>query len=123
MIRLYKKLAYRLAERMYNKIQSIDKNSPLRKIYFAFDYFPKLTGCLYKVFLPLGVLCFILFNGLLFKDYPCAVIRGTETCALSDFIKMFLIMNIFFVGFLFVSLVFYYVGDFLLKRGKQINRG
>lgn len=124
MLKIFKKTAYRVAEWEYKQIQKINKKSPLRIFFFAIDYFPKFIAYSFKLFIFLAPLAFLLFNVLLFKDFPCVVIEGgTETCSLFVFIILFLIVNIMLVGFLFVSLIFYYFGDLLIRgKDKEINK-
>lgn len=118
MIKKFKKAAYKIAEWQYNRIERIGKDSLMRIFFFAFDYFPKFVGYGYKLFLPLGLLAVLFFNFILFKNFPCVVVEGEQTCSLTMFIILFLVINLFFIGFIFVSLIFYYMGDFLVKKSK-----
>lgn len=119
MIKRFKNLAYKIAERKYNKIKNIDKKSFLRKVYFAFDKYPEFMGYSYKVSIYLVSVVGLFFNVMLFKDFPCVIISGTGmVCSIYVVIGMFVVINLFIIVGIFMSLIFYHFGDLLIKNKK-----
>lgn len=114
---MFRNKAYKIAKSLYEKYQNVDPKSLLRGFYFAFDKYPKFVGYFYKLFIFLVIPVGLFFNAMLFKDFPCVIISGAgKICSIYVFAGMFIVINLFILAAIFVSLIFYYVGRFLLKK-------